>query len=103
MKWAGPSQFLYVDPAGEYVGDAWREKIQRDGICVRVSASESHWQLGRTEAPGKILKSMLTRMNSERPIVTEADFRQSLRAAVLGCAAGLVEVMTSIKKYKLVV
>ena len=82
MKWAGPSQYLYLDPAGEYVGDAWREKIQRDGICVRVSASESHWQIGRTEAHGKILKSMITRMNAEQPINNEAEFRQCFRAAV---------------------
>ena len=80
-KWAGPCQFLYLDPAGEYIGDEWREKIQRDGICVRVAAGESHWQVGRVEAHGKILKSMLTRMDAEEVIASDADFRQCLRAA----------------------
>ena len=71
-KWAGPCQFLYLDPAGEYIGDAWREKIQR----------ESHWQVGRVESHGKILKGMLTRMDSEETISSDADFRQRLRAAI---------------------
>ena len=81
-KWAGPCQFLYLDPAGEYIGDAWREKIQRDGICVKVAAGESHWQVGRVESHGKILKGMLTRMDSEETISSDADFRQCLRAAI---------------------
>ncbi|CAE7369192.1 GIP, partial [Symbiodinium pilosum] len=81
-KWAGPCQFLYLDPAGEYIGDEWREKIQRDGICVRVAAGESHWQVGRVEAHGKILKSMLTRMDAEEVIASDADFRLCLRAAI---------------------
>ncbi|CAE7506339.1 GIP, partial [Symbiodinium microadriaticum] len=67
-KWAGPCQLLYIDPAGEYVGDLWREKLQRDGICAKVAAGESHWQVGRVESHGKILKAMLSRMDAETPI-----------------------------------
>ena len=55
--------------------------IQTDGICLRVAAGESHWQVGRVEAQGKILKSMITRMDSERTTEGDADFRQCLRAA----------------------
>ena len=56
--------------------------MQRDGVCVKVSAGESHWQFGRVESHGKILKSMLTRMDAQHPITSDADFRQCLRAAV---------------------
>ncbi|CAE7672910.1 GIP [Symbiodinium sp. CCMP2592] len=81
-KWAGPCQLLYVDPAGEYVGEWWRERLQRDGVCAKVAAGESHWQVGRVEAHGKILKAMLSRMDAETPITDDAEFRQCLRAAV---------------------
>ncbi|CAE7315683.1 RE1 [Symbiodinium sp. CCMP2592] len=81
-KWAGPCQLLYVDPAGEYVGEWWRERLQRDGVCAKVAAGESHWQVGRVEAHGKILKAMLSRMDAETPITDDAEFRQCLRVAV---------------------
>ena len=81
-KWAGPCQLLYIDPAGEYVGDLWRERLQRDGICAKVAAGESHWQVGRVEAHGKTLKAMLSRMDAETPITDDVEFRQCLRAAI---------------------
>ena len=80
FKWAGPCKTLYVDPAGEYVGDHFREQLQREGIQAHVSAGEAHWQLGRVEAHGRIIKSMLTRMDSQDAILSESDFRQCLRA-----------------------
>ena len=46
-KWAGPCQLLYIDPAGEYVGD-YGEKGCNDGICAKVAAGESHWQVGKS-------------------------------------------------------
>ena len=60
----------------------WREKLQRDGICAKVAAGESHWQVGRVESHGKILKAMLSRMDAETPSTDDAEFRQCLRAAV---------------------
>ena len=81
FRWAGPCQLLYIDPAGEYTSEFWREQLQREGIHTKVSAGEAHWQLGRVEAHGSILKAMLTRMDSEDPIRTEAEFRRCLRQA----------------------
>ena len=83
MKWAGPSQLLYLNPAGEYIGEEWRDRLQREGICARASA-ESHPQVGRVESHGKTLKSMLTRMDAQHHITCDADFWQCLRAAVQG-------------------
>ncbi|CAE7412933.1 RE1 [Symbiodinium natans] len=82
FQWAGPCQTLYVDPAGEYNSDYWRLKLQTVGVCTNVSAGEAHWQLGRTEAHGRILKSMLSKMDHEEPILNDEDFRRCLRAAV---------------------
>ena len=83
FQWAGPCKLLYVDPAGEYTGNVWRDRLQQEGIRAQVSAGEAHWQLGRVEAHGKILKAMLTRMDQQEPINSDAEFRRSLRHAVL--------------------
>ena len=32
FQWAGPCRVLYVDPAGEYTGDVWRDRLQREGV-----------------------------------------------------------------------
>ena len=82
FQWTGPCKVLYIDPAGEYNSDFWRLQLQREGVRANVSAGEAHWQLGRTEKHGNLLKSMLTRMDSQELIKDEADFKRCLREAV---------------------
>ena len=79
LQWAGPCKTLYVDPAGEYVNDNWRDFLQREGIRLDMSAGGSPWQLGRTESHGAIVKAMLTRMDNESPIKDDEGFRTCLR------------------------
>ena len=79
VQWAGPSRLLYLDPAGEYVNDAWAASLQSDGTKVSMTAGEAHWQNGRSEAHGKIVKAMLTRMEKDCDIDTEAEFSRCLR------------------------
>ena len=74
--------FHQATAAGRTMEDQYEVRLQREGICAKVSAGESHWQVGRVESHGKILKSMLTRRDSQHPIATDAEFRQCLRAAV---------------------
>ena len=50
---AAPSRLLYLDPAGEYVNDAWASHLQGDGT---MTATEAQWQNGRSESHGKIVK-----------------------------------------------
>ena len=79
LHWAGPCKLLYLDPAGEYVNDGWHEFLQKEGIKLSVTAGESHWQLGRAEAHGRVVKQMLTSMDIEEPICTPDDFQRCLR------------------------
>ena len=81
LQWAGPCKTLYVDPAGEYVTDKWRDFLQKEGIQLAMTAGGSPWQLGRTERHGAIIKGMLTRMDNEQPIQNEDEFRACLRHA----------------------
>ena len=82
FSFAGVPQTIYVDPAGEYTSEFWRAQLQKENIKAKVSAAESHWQLGRDEAHGRIIKDMLTRMDSEQAIGDEQEFQLSLRQAI---------------------
>ena len=81
LNWAGPCRMLYLDPAGEYRNDDWIQFLQREGIAVSMTAAESHWQLGRCESHGGIIKGMLSRMDLDNPITTPEEFARSLRHA----------------------
>ena len=50
-------------------------------VHVKVSASEAHWQLGRVEIHGSIVKKMLSRMDLEKPIQTSLEFERALTQA----------------------
>jgi hypothetical protein len=52
-----------------------------ENIRVIMAAGDSHWQIGRAEIHGKIIKDMLTRMDKEEPIQNESDFKRCLRQA----------------------
>eukprot|EP00435_Cladocopium_sp_Y103_P049059 s1658_g14.t1 len=52
--------------------------MQAEDIKLKMSAAESHWQLGRVESHGKVVKRMLDLMNSESPIRGEDGFGRAL-------------------------
>ena len=79
VSWAGQPREVYVDPGGEFVSDAFAAKMQASGIHVNMSASDSHWQLSRTEIHGSTVKRMLTRMDLEFPIESSEAFGKALR------------------------
>lgn len=56
-----------------------------------MSAGERHWQLGRCERHGAIVKNMLTWMDAEASIDTEEEFRKCLRQ-VFGAKNALIRV-----------
>ena len=53
-------------------------RAQEFGMSLKVSARDSHWQLGRVEAHGSIIKNMLTRMDVEIPIEDDDSFQRAL-------------------------
>lgn len=82
MLWAGPPQAVYVDPGSSFASEAWLRAMQSHDIRLHMTATDSHWQLGRTESHGGVLKRMLSRMDAERPIRSSSDFREALTQAV---------------------
>ncbi|CAE7222825.1 GIP [Symbiodinium pilosum] len=81
VSWAGYPGEVCVDPGGEFISDAWALKTQEAGIKVNMSASDSHWQLGRAEIHGSTVKQMLSRMDLEQGIESSHEFRRALRHA----------------------
>ena len=78
LLWAGPPQTIYLDPAAEYRSDLWRDKMQSLDVHIKMTAGSAHWQLGRVEIHGSIIKRMLDKMDAERPIRTPGEFEASL-------------------------
>ena len=83
INWAGPPKELYADPATGYTAERFLGKLQEYGIQMKVSARDSHWQLGRAEVHGSSLKRMLERMDKERPINDPENFRECLVQACI--------------------
>ena len=79
MSWAGLPKTVYLDPASEYTGERWLTKMQVEDIQLKMTAADSHWQLGRVEAHGDVVKRMLDKMNAENPIRTQEEFNRVLR------------------------
>ena len=79
LSWAGPPKQVYLDPATEYTSEKWLEAMQSEDIELKMTAAESHWQLGRVEAHGRVIKRMLDLMNAETPIRSGEDFCRALR------------------------
>ena len=48
---------------------------------MKMAVGDAHWQLGRVEAHGSIVKKMLDRMDLECPIRTSLEFEEALTQA----------------------
>lgn len=82
LSWAGPPQEVYVDPGSSFASEYWLNAMQEQDIRLKMTATDSHWQLGRTEAHGAVVKRMLSRMDAERAIETPEAFRAALIQAM---------------------
>ena len=76
IQWAGSPKHLYLDPAGELRSNELEGFLQGLGTTLFVTAAA--WQRGRIERHGQVLKDMLTRMDTQKPIATLAEFDDSL-------------------------
>lgn len=84
LAWAGPPGTVYVDPASSFNSEAWRSQMQSLDVRIKMTAAEAHWQLGRVEVHGGVLKKMFDKMDFERPVTSPEEFEQML---VLACNA----------------
>lgn len=81
ILWAGPPTQLVLDAGGEFCDDAMREFAQKNGIRLKVSPPEAHWQNSRCERHGGVLQQILTKVDIEDPINTYDKLEQALAFA----------------------
>ena len=63
---------MYLDPAGELRANALEETLQSWGTTFFITAEA--WQRGRVERHGQIIKRMLSRIDTEKPIANVEEF-----------------------------
>ena len=78
IRWAGPPKKLMFDSATEANSEEFSRYLQQQAIQCYVIPAEAHWQLGRAERHGAILKHMIDLYHGDNPIKNHEDFEQCL-------------------------
>jgi len=78
IRWAGPPKRMMFDSATESNSEEFARYLQEQSIVSYVIPTEAHWQLGRAERHGSILKHMIDLYHAEHPIRNHEDFEQCL-------------------------
>ena len=76
MSWAGAPEEVVLDCGGEFVSERWKTFLQREGIRTLLTATP--WQRGKIERHGGIIKEMLSRIDNDEHINTEASLDRAL-------------------------
>ena len=79
FSWAGNPRKVYLDPAGEFRSEEILDHFQ--SLNVRTFVTAAAWQRGRLERHGDIVKDMLTRLDTQSPLVNDELFDQALLQA----------------------
>ena len=78
LRWAGPPKSIMFDSATEANSEKFARFLQANAISSYVIPTEAHWQLGRAERNGAVLKHMITKYHEDHPIQNQGDFEQGL-------------------------
>ncbi|CAE7260810.1 GIP, partial [Symbiodinium necroappetens] len=79
FSWAGNPRKVYLDPAGEFRSEEILDHFQ--SLNIRTFVTAAAWQRGRLERHGDIVKDMLTRLDTQSPLVNDELFDQALLQA----------------------
>ena len=78
LRWAGPPKHLMFDSGTEANSETFGRFLQEHNIQSYVIPTEAHWQLGRAERNGAVIKHMLDKYHKDQPISSDDDFNQGL-------------------------
>ena len=78
IRWAGPPKSLMFDSATEANSEKFSRFLQEMAITSYVIPTDAHWQLGRAERHGAIMKHMISKYHEEHPISNHEEFEQCL-------------------------
>ena len=78
IRWAGPPKSVMYDSCGEANSLVFGGFLKEHDIHAYPIPARAHWQLGRAERHGAILKTMLTKFHGEQPILDGDTFERAL-------------------------
>ena len=79
VRWAGPPREVMFDSATSFNSEAFERYLQSQDIRSFVIPTDAHWQLGRAERHGSVLKHMLDKYHVDQPIRDFQDFENGLQ------------------------
>ena len=79
QRWARDPKQVVLDPAGENLHDIFLDPLELNSVETEVTAAESPWQAGITEANGRAFKMVVKKMLDQRSRKT----RESMKSALM--------------------
>lgn len=79
LRWAGNPRMVMFDSASEFNSEDFGQYLRDNNMKHYVIPAEAHWQLGRAERHGAVLKHMLDRYHSDQPIKDDTSFEEALQ------------------------
>jgi hypothetical protein len=78
FSWAGSPSEMLVDAGTEFNSEEFAEFAQANNIKLTTISPEAQYQNGKAERHGSVLKTMLTKFESDHPITPYQDLSQAL-------------------------
>ena len=78
LSWAGSPGEILVDAGSEFNSEEFMEFLQSHNIRGTTISPEAHFQNGRSEQPGAILQTMLSKFSTEHEIASYTDLQKAL-------------------------
>ena len=78
FSWAGSPSELIVDSGTEFNSEEFAVFVQANNIHLTTISPEAQYQNGKAERHGAVLKSMLSKYESEHPIQNHHDLSEAL-------------------------
>ena len=82
-RWARDPKQVVHDPAGENLHDIFLDPLELNSVETEVTAAESPWQAGITEANGRAFKMVFKKMLDSTQPGDKGEYEECIDATVL--------------------
>ena len=83
QRWARDPKQVVLDPAAENLHDIFLEPLELNPVEKEVTAAESPWQAGITEANGRAIKMVFKKMLDSTQPGDKGEYEECIDATVL--------------------
>ena len=82
QRWARDPKQVVLDPAGENLPDIFSDPLELNSVETQVTAAESPWQAGITEANGRAFKMIFMKMVDSTHPKDKREYEECIDATV---------------------